>query len=106
MVFANNAVYSRSESAIRFPAGSREVQLAGNVVLGEVIGLSKQQTSGFKTGNGLNDFSDVSWDAAKRNALPIDKSPLREAGVPEFQVDKDITEKLRSQPFSAGAFQQ
>lgn len=75
MVFANNAIYSRDNLAVRFPSGCDKVAIAGNVILGGVQGCSKK--SGFTLGNGLNDFQSVDWTASKRNATPSKLSAIR-----------------------------
>jgi len=58
MLFANNAVYSRSGSAVRFPHGAARVATAGNVAYGRIQGPQ----TGFTEGRGLSDFQQVSWD--------------------------------------------
>ncbi|MCP3914311.1 MAG: right-handed parallel beta-helix repeat-containing protein [bacterium] len=68
MVFANNAIYSRDDEAIRLPGGQSGsgITIRGNVVYGEMDDV----TSGFTVGNGLPDFEDLSWDATHRLAVP------------------------------------
>ncbi len=101
MVFANNAVYSRGAESIRFPRGSAGVTLAGNVVVGRVAGTA----GGYSTGKGLADFTNVTWDAASRNALPPEGSPLIGAGDAAHAVKADFAGTARTAPVDAGAYE-
>ena len=101
MVFANNAVYSQTSESIRFPSGSSGVTLAGNVVLGGVVGAS----GGYTAGTGLTDFTDVTWDATHRNAQPSAASPLIGAGAAAHAVEEDYTGAARTLPVDAGAYE-
>jgi hypothetical protein len=101
MVFANNAVYSQTSDSIRFPSGSAGVTLAGNVVLGTVVGAS----GGFVTGTGLADFTSVTWNASSRNALPSAGSPLIGAGAAAHAVEEDFAGTARTLPVEAGAYE-
>jgi hypothetical protein len=101
MVFANNAVYSQSAESIRFPSGSSGVTLAGNIVLGSVVGAS----GGTTNGTDLDDFTNVAWDATSRNALPSAARPLIGAGAAAHAVEKDFTGAARTLPVDAGAYE-
>ena len=99
MVFANNVVYSRDSSSIDF-LDSTGVVVTGNVVLGQVQGVS----SGFIVGNGLEDFVDITWDATSRNGSPSQTSAFRGTGDPVHSVDEDINGIQRVGPLDSGAF--
>lgn len=100
LIFANNVVYSRDAASLRFPHGSAGVQIAGNVVLGPVIGA----TEGYIEGNGLADFIDVTWDFTHRDARPAPNSPFVGAGLVDFAVLLDLAGQKRQGPVTAGAF--
>lgn len=100
MIFANNAVYTDNGDAIRFPQGSQGVTLAGNIVTGKVSGANVE----VRQGNGLTDFSDVNWDATKRNAAPVAGSPLIGAASSQFSTSLDIRNKRRQPTKTTGAF--
>lgn len=101
MVFANNAVYSRDAGSIRFPGGSTGVTVTGNVVLGPVTGAG----GGFVFGNGITDFGDVSWDAARRDGTPSAASALLGGADPSQAATEDIRQQTRTAPVDAGAFE-
>jgi len=101
MVFANNAVYSKTAESIRINGGASGVTLAGNVVLGGVIGAS----GGTVNGTGLADFTAVAWDASSRNALPSAGGPLIGAGAAAHAVEEDYTGAARTLPVDAGAYE-
>jgi hypothetical protein len=88
MVFANNAVYSRDAESIRFPNGSAGVTVAGNVVLGSVVGVGAG--AGYATGRGLEDFHDVAWDASRRDGTPSEGSALTGAAAPAHALQPDV----------------
>jgi hypothetical protein len=100
MIFANNIVVTEGGEALRFPAGSKGVTLAGNVVVGRVSGA----TAGFVVGKGLEDFEDVSWDGEKRLAVPRPGSAAFGAGNVSYRVDVDITGKQRGERVVSGAY--
>ena len=100
MVFANNVVYSRDSDSIRFPNGSAGVVVAGNVVLGSVVGVS----TGYSAGSGLPDFVNAAWDASARDATPSTGSPIIGLGDPAFAVREDITGAQRITALDPGAF--
>lgn len=99
MVFANNAVYSQTRESIRFPNGSTGVTLAGNVVVGAVVGAG----GGWVKGVGLPDFVDLTWDASRRDATPALNSALRSRGAPAWRVNRDLSGAVRLPPVDAGA---
>jgi hypothetical protein len=100
MVFANNVAYSQSGTSLRFPSGSTGVTVVGNVVLGTPSGVS----SGFVTGNGLQDFVAVSWDGASRDGRPVSGSPMVGAANATYAVVVDLNGNARSAPHDVGAF--
>jgi len=101
MVWANNACYSQTAESIRFPNGSSGVTLAGNVVLGPVVGAS----SGWTNGTGLADFTNVTWNAANRDGTPSAASPLNAAANAAYFVSSDINGAARTAPADTGAFE-
>ena len=99
MVLANNAIYSQGE-AVRFGAGSAGVTLRGNVVFGTVSGASGLGIAG----TGLGDFTDLTWDASKRDARPSLSSPLLGAGDPAHVTSSDLSGAARLSAVDAGCF--
>ena len=99
MIFANNAIYTDGGEAIRFPGGSEGVEIAGNVVVGRVSGVSR----GFSLGEGLEDFIDLTWDSAKRDVRPSATSPLLKAGVSQHSVEADFLGAKRNGVPTSGA---
>ena len=91
MVFANNAVYSKSAPSIRFPSGAGSVKIVGNVVFGNAQGPKQ----GYVSGDGLSDFLEATWDAKKRNIAPSEDSKLIGAGASEFKLSNDIRNQAR-----------
>jgi hypothetical protein len=100
MVFANNAAYSQSSNSIRFPSGSTGVTVAGNVVVGAVVGIA----GGYTVGTGLADFVNVAYNASSRNAKPSAGSALIDEGDPSHAVTLDITGEKRTNTLDAGAY--
>ncbi len=100
MVFANNVCYSRDAESIRFPNGSANVVVSGNVVVGSVSGVA----GGYVMGTGLADFVDVTWDASGRDGTPSEDSPIRGQGDPLYAVAEDINGVPRTPPLDSGAF--
>ena len=98
MVFANNVAYSLTEDSIRFGNGSAGVVLAGNVVVGPVVGAS----SGWVQGQGLADFADLSWDASALDATPSSGSALLGAAAPAWVIGMDLAGGPLLPPFEAG----
>ena len=99
MIFANNAVYSRNGSALRFPGGSAGVTVAGNVVVGSVQGVA----GGCVRGRGLEDFAAVSWNGDRRDATPAAGSSLIGRAVPKYATARDLRDKPRGSKTTAGA---
>jgi hypothetical protein len=100
---ANNAVYSRSRSAIRVISGKRDlVRMAGNVGVG---GLSRG-SGGYLEGNGMaSDFVDGHF----RGRPPIDLFPapgsaLIGAGDSRYATSLDFNGRSHSTPPDAGAY--
>jgi hypothetical protein len=105
MVFANNAVYSRRDAAVRFTRGSRGVVLCGNVALGAVVGAA----SGFEPGLGLNDFRDVTFGRVEGGGPGIDARPsphgaLIGAPAAAWTVAEDLTGAARTDPPESGCY--
>jgi parallel beta helix pectate lyase-like protein len=100
MIFANNVVYTDRGDALRFPRDASGVIVSGNVLLGRVSGVAR----GFVVGNGLTDFTDVSWDGSERNATPSKDCPFIGQADTRYAVQVDITGSQRSRRPSAGAF--
>ncbi len=100
LVFANNACYSQTAEAIRFPGGSAGVAFAGNVAYGSVVGAPGPTVPG----NGLADFLDVAWDASRRDARPAAASPLVGAGSAAYAAAEDLTGGARAAPLDAGCY--
>ena len=99
MIFANNVVYSQSQSSILFNDGSNGVTVAGNVVLGGVSGVG----SGFTFGNGLSDFVSASYDATLRDVTPSFMSAVLGEGAESLTVVDDLNGDLRATRVDAGA---
>lgn len=99
MVLANNAIYTDGGEAIRFPNGSDRVQVAGNVILGRVVGVSR----GYAFGADLSDFTEVSWDASNRDVRPSKDSALLGRGVFKYSVEHDYLGEKRFGNPSSGA---
>lgn len=104
VVIANNAIYSRSGTAIRLVSGNLGlVTVAGNVGQG---GTSGGGSSGFRSGNGLDaDFVDAHFDGAP----PIDPFPkagsaLIGAGVSAHAVEHDFNGTRREGTADVGAY--
>ncbi|MCC6406373.1 MAG: right-handed parallel beta-helix repeat-containing protein [Planctomycetes bacterium] len=100
MVFANNVVYSQNSQSLSFGGGSSGVTLSGNVVVGSVAGAS----SGWIVGNGLADFTAVSWDASQRDATPSPTSAILASGDPTWAVLDDLTGAARVGSLEAGCY--
>ena len=101
MVFANNAAYSQSGTAIQFGSGSSGVTFTGNVVRGPVFGVS----SGYVSGAGLSDFTAVSWDGASRDVRPSPESTLVGAANDAWVTLDQLDGALRTPPYATGAAQ-
>ncbi|MBI5434478.1 MAG: right-handed parallel beta-helix repeat-containing protein [Planctomycetes bacterium] len=100
LVFANNVVYSQNSQSLSFGGGSSGVTLSGNVVVGAVSGAS----SGWIVGNGLADFTAVSWDASQQDATPSPTSALLASGDPTWAVLDDLTGAARAGSLEAGCY--
>jgi hypothetical protein len=100
MVFANNVVYSQTNSSIVFSSGSAGVTITGNIVRGGVSGAG----GGWIVGTGLADFTSVTWDAKRRNALPSPTSAILGSGNPAWETLYDITGFLRTGTVEAGCY--
>jgi len=99
MVFANNAAYSHTGTAIQFGTGSSGVTFAGNVAHGSVYGVS----SGYVAGTGLADFTAASWDGSSRDVTPSLSSALAGAAVAAWVPLDQLDGALRTPPYDAGA---
>jgi hypothetical protein len=104
MVLANNVIYSQNVESIRFPGGAANVVVEGNVVAGNVFGVSEGYTETSNTANPLADFTDVLWNATTRNALPVEGSVIIDAGSSNYAVDDDITGEKRSGTLESGCY--
>lgn len=98
MVCANNAAYSLTGSSLHFGGGAAGVALAGNVVVGPVVGTS----AGFVPGQGLADFADLDWDASGLDAQPAPAGALIGSAAPAWLVPLDLTGGWLAAPFEAG----
>ena len=67
------------------PRGAKRVTISGNVLCDRVSGVS----NGFVVGNGLTDFTDLSWDGNKREATLSHDCPFI------GQADKSIFRRGR-----------
>jgi hypothetical protein len=94
MVLANNVLYSRDGNALHFPAGSGGVVSRGNVVLGGGA------IEGCVKGRGMEDFTDLSWDASRRDATPAAGAPFDHAD-PRHLVATDLKGKPRGKASGA-----
>lgn len=109
LVFANNAVYSRTFGpngyAISYGVGQIGGILTGNVVVGSTLNL----ISGFTLGAGLSDFANVtSWDHVFDDAAdfrPAAASALSGSANPAFPVVYDLLDNVRVAPFDVGALE-
>ncbi|MCK6446966.1 MAG: right-handed parallel beta-helix repeat-containing protein [Planctomycetes bacterium] len=100
MVFANNVVYSQNSQSVSFSGGSTGVTVSGNVFVGSVSGAS----SGWLVGNGLADFTDVSWDATHRDATLSNASAILASGDPTWEVADDLSGAPRTGTVEAGCY--
>lgn len=96
MVLANNILCSKNGDAIFFPTGSAGVTITGNVITG---GGPKTGTT---PGNGLADFTALTWDAQKHDATPTTSAKLEHAD-PKFMPPDDFHGKPRGAQRIAGA---
>jgi parallel beta-helix repeat protein len=102
MVFANNVVYSETGESVHVNGGLSGVTVEDNVVLGPVWGVP---TDGFFQGNGLDDFVNVSWDGARRDARPTGQSALRRPSLPLSYWNLDLTGAVRPAAPTVGALE-
>lgn len=93
MVLANNVLYSKDKDAIRFTNGSAGVTITGNVVLGS------GPKAGTTPGRGLEDFTNLAWDAASFDAKPTASAPFDKAD-PKYLLDLDFHAAKRTTPIS------
>ena len=100
MVFANNACYSNG-TALNVIGGNTGITFAGNVCFGSVTGT----TTGFVAGNGLSDFTSMSFDASNRNAIPTSGSALLGAASTTHATSKDIEGTNRVAPHDTGCYE-
>ncbi|HVU04210.1 MAG TPA: right-handed parallel beta-helix repeat-containing protein [Polyangiaceae bacterium] len=100
ILLANNALYALG-NAINLTGTLTGVTATGNVGVGGVQGVS----SGFSaTGNAANDFVDVDFTAAHRNAYPKAGSALIAAGDPAHVVADDFDGTDRAGVADVGAY--
>jgi hypothetical protein len=83
-----------------FSGGSAGVTISGNIVRGGVSGAA----GGWIIGTGLADFTLVTWDAKRRNALPSPNSAILGSGDPAWETLYDITGFLRTGTVEAGCY--
>lgn len=100
MIFANNVAYSLGAEALRFGNGSAGVQLAGNVVLGNVVNAS----GGWSAGSGLHDLVDVTLGTFHLDARPVVGGRIDNRGSAAFALAWDANGAARSLPVDPGAF--
>ncbi|MEM9587270.1 MAG: right-handed parallel beta-helix repeat-containing protein [Planctomycetota bacterium] len=101
MFLVNNVLYSDGGDAVRFPRGSADVTISGNLVTGRVVGAVSE---GFAKGNGLSDFVDADWNGTRRSAALRADSPFVGQADPEHATSTDIDGQKRNQNPTAGAF--
>lgn len=100
MVFANNACYSQTSTAILVNGGNAGVTFASNVVFGTLSGVPGGTTI---AGTGLGDFDNVSWDGTAHEATPSFGSVLLGAGGATWVPFDDLQGKIRTGSIEAGA---
>ncbi len=99
MVLANNVIYSKEQNAMHFPNGSQGVSIQGNVVLGDGAKI------GSRLGRGIQDFTDLAWDASKLDTTPTQDAPF-DCGVEAYRVQVDFAGKRRqTHPVISGAIE-
>lgn len=103
MVFANNACYSRSGNALRFGQATTGVTVAGNVVFGATINLPPG--ADLRSGTGLEDFVDTTWDGSRLDVRPVIASPLDGRALVAWRSARDASGNLRSWPSDIGALE-
>jgi hypothetical protein len=100
MVFANNAAYSLGGTAVSFGNGSGGVQIAGNVVVGNVVNMN----GGYVLGAGLQDFADVTLSTFHLDARPDVAGRIDNRGNVAFAVSHDASGAVRALPVDPGAY--
>ena len=100
-MFANNATYSRSGAAARWPGPVKGGILAGNVAFGQIVGGE----GGFVRGAGLRDFLDIAWDASRRDARPSAGGKLIREADREHATSRDLNGTERKPHAVPGAYQ-
>lgn len=103
MVFANNAIYSRDNLAVRFPTGCALVKIAGNVVLGGIQGCSNRE--GFSNGKGLDDFTSATLSSSEVKFSPAKNSALLNSANSSFTTEEDFTGTKFDKRTTAGAIE-
>lgn len=105
MVFANNVCYSQSNDAIRFATGNTGVTCVGNVIAGALVTVPAGGTvATSNTANPLADFTNVTWNATSRNALPVAGCTIIGAGNATHAVTNDITGATRASQLESGCY--
>ncbi|KAA0208780.1 hypothetical protein EDM80_15305 [bacterium] len=105
MVFANNVCYSQSSDAIRFATGNTGVTCVGNVIAGALVSVPAGATVATgNTANPLADFTNVTWNATSRNALPVAGCAIIGAGNATHAVTNDITGATRAGSLESGCY--
>lgn len=93
MVLANNVLYSRDKNAMNFPNGKSGVTIVGNVVIGDGA------KDGASLGRGLEDFTQVTWNAQAFDATPTSNAPFEHADL-QFMPESDFFGRKRTKPIS------
>jgi len=102
ILIANNAIYSRSNRAIRL-SNLTNITLDSNVGSGSVS--PSIPTSGFDaSGNIATDFSNLDWAGPGRDAFPAALSKLIAAGNLALQPVDDFNGTLRAGSIDVGAY--
>ena len=102
IVIANNAIYARTEFAIRL-ASTNQITVSGNVGDGRTSpSLSPLAFNG--NGDITIDFVDVDWRSPGRDAFAIAGSTLIGAGDPAFVTDVDFNGTPRNGKLDVGAY--
>ena len=78
---------------------STAVTVAGNVVVGSVVGVG----TGHTPGSGLTDFLGLSWDASQRDATPAPGGAMIGAGDETHMPAEDLNGDPRMAPCDTGA---
>lgn len=99
MVFANNVCYSQGAQSINLVGGSSGVEMAGNVVVGPVVGGN----GGWSQGATLFDFQHASWTGEFLDVRPRTGRRIDNRGSWAYREPVDLFGVPRLFPVDAGA---